>query len=206
MLTRLRSNANRIIIRIARICLRLNISPNLITLSGLILSIFAIPCAVFKNYILLFLVIVLASFMDIVDGATARLGGRTTAFGGILDSVCDRIEEFSFLISLYFMGMSAPLVLIAITISYTISYLRALGEIRGIKMEGIGLLERGERLILIASTVLLLLLFNGKPVTNLDILIYEIPIVLMIFLGIVTIVQRILYLYQQTLRIKNDDR
>ncbi|MEM2698090.1 MAG: CDP-alcohol phosphatidyltransferase family protein [Ignisphaera sp.] len=206
MLTRLRSNANRIIIRIARICLRLNISPNLITLSGLILSIFAIPCAVFKNYILLFLVIVLASFMDIVDGATARLGGRTTAFGGILDSVCDRIEEFSFLISLYFMGMSAPLVLIAITISYTISYLRALGEIRGIKMEGIGLLERGERLILIASTVLLLLLFNGKPVTNLDILIYEIPIVLMIFLGIVTIVQRILYLYRWTLKIKNNDR
>jgi len=144
--------------------------------------------------------------MDIVDGATARLGGKTTAFGGILDSVCDRIEEFSFLISLYFTGMSAPLVLIAITISYTISYLRALGEIRGIKMEGIGLLERGERLILIAGTVLLLLLFNGKPVTNFGILIYEIPIVLMIFLGIVTIVQRILYLYRWTLKIKNNDR
>ncbi|MEM1561040.1 MAG: CDP-alcohol phosphatidyltransferase family protein [Ignisphaera sp.] len=206
MLTRLRSNANRIIIRVARICLRLNISPSLITLSGLILSIFAIPCAIFKNYILLFLVIVLTSFMDIVDGATARLGGKTTAFGGILDSVCDRIEEFSFLISLYFTGMSAPLVLIAITISYTISYLRALGEIRGIKMEGIGLLERGERLILIAGTVLLLLLFNGKPVTNFGILIYEIPIVLMIFLGIVTIVQRILYLYRWTLKIKNNDR
>ncbi|MEM0005706.1 MAG: CDP-alcohol phosphatidyltransferase family protein [Ignisphaera sp.] len=206
MLTRLRSNANRIIIRVARICLRLNISPSLITLSGLILSIFAIPCAIFKNYILLFLVIVLTSFMDIVDGATARLGGKITAFGGILDSVCDRIEEFSFLISLYFTGMSAPLVLIAITISYTISYLRALGEIRGIKMEGIGLLERGERLILIAGTVLLLLLFNGKPVTNFGILIYEIPIVLMIFLGIVTIVQRILYLYRWTLKIKNNDR
>lgn len=195
MLTRLRGSLNKIVVKVAYICQRSNLSPNLITLLGLAISVLAIPSAIYGNHLLLFLVIVAASFMDVLDGALARLSGRVTAFGGVLDSVCDRIEESIFLFSLHFTGVSMYLIFIGFTISYTISYLRALGETRGVKMEGIGLLERGERLILIAITVILLSVPNIKLGTLLSIHLYEIPIALLVILGIVTIVQRISYLY-----------
>lgn len=196
MLTRLRNNINEIIIKVAKICQKLRITPNYITLLGLILSLLAIPSALFKNYSLLFLVIVISSFMDVLDGAVARLNNQITTFGGVLDSVCDRIEELSFLFSLYFVGIDMSLLFIAFAISYTISYLRALGEIRGIKMEGIGLLERGDRIILIAITIFLLM-FIDASVTILSLPIYNIPIILLIILGTITVIQRILYLYHK---------
>ncbi len=195
MLTLLRNSVNRVMVRAAYVCQRLNLSPNLVTLLGLAVSTLAIPSAIYRNHLLLFLIIIIASFMDVLDGTLARLSRQVTAFGGVLDSICDRIEEFIFLLSLYIMGVSIFLVFIAFTISYTISYLRALGEIRGIKMEGIGLLERGDRIILIAITVLLLFISSNKSNTPLGIHIYEIPIVLIIILGTITMIQRILYLY-----------
>jgi len=94
-----------------------------------------------------------------------------------------------------------PLLFIAFAISYTISYLRALGEIRGVKMEGIGLLERSERIILIAITILLLMLIDAS-VTFLSISVYEIPIILLIILGTITMIQRILYLYHKLQKTK----
>jgi archaetidylinositol phosphate synthase len=201
MLTRLRNNINEIINKIAKICRKLRIAPNYITLLGLILSLFAIPSALFKNYPLLFLIIVTSSFMDVLDGAVARLNNQITTFGGVLDSVCDRIEESIFLFSLYFVGIDMPLLFIAFVISYTISYLRALGEIRGVKMEGIGLLERGERIILIAITILLLM-FIDTSVAFLSLSIYKIPIILLIILGTITMIQRIHYLYHKLQKTK----
>ena len=66
---------------------------------------------------------------------------------------------------------------------------------RGVKLEGVGLLERGERIILIVITVLLLAVFNGTPITILCVSIYEIPILVLVALGIITILQRIFHLY-----------
>src|SRR6185312_14719136 len=39
------------------------------------------------------LVFVVGSILDILDGALARAGGKTTPFGAFLDSTTDRISE-----------------------------------------------------------------------------------------------------------------
>lgn len=194
MLTRLRGNLNSAVSRVAYVLQKLNLSPNLVTLTGLALSLLAIPIAFYRNSVLLFLIIVMTSFMDVLDGALARLSKRVTAFGGVLDSLCDRIEESIFLFSLHLTGVSMYIVFVAFAVSYTISYLRSLGEVRGVKMEGVGLMERGERLVLIAIAALLST-FSYRLNILLNISVSEIPVVVLVVLGTITIIQRILHLY-----------
>lgn len=194
MLTRLRGNLNSAVSRVAYVLQKLNLSPNLVTLTGLALSLLAIPIAFYRNNVLLFLIIVMTSFMDVLDGALARLSKRVTAFGGVLDSLCDRIEESIFLFSLHLTGVSMYIVFVAFAVSYTISYLRSLGEVRGVKMEGVGLMERGERLVLIAIAALLSA-FSYRLNILLNISVSEIPVVVLVVLGTITIIQRILHLY-----------
>ncbi|WP_243675853.1 hypothetical protein [Vulcanisaeta distributa] len=88
------------------------------------------------------------------------IGGRTSRLGAFLDSTLDRYVDFIALIDLWIISnrglLSILSLLFAILGSLMTSYARARAEALGIKMMGIGLLEREERLILI---LLILLIF-----------------------------------------------
>jgi len=193
MLTRFRKQINLYIDRIAYIFLKVNIKPNTITLLGLIISVTSIPLAYFNYLIPLLFIIVLSAFMDVLDGAVARLSANVTPFGGVLDSFCDRIEELFYIMSLIIIGLPIHLGLISLALSYLTSYVRALGELRGLNMEGIGIAERAERILLILISILLAIILQGHELFVLGL---TIPIIILILLSFITVLQRIYYIYR----------
>jgi len=191
MLTRLRQRISKYLEIVGIKLYRCRLTPNAITLIGLFLSMLCPVAAFFRELVFVMVLMLLSSLADVMDGALARAFGRVTKFGSVLDSFSDRVSEFMFFYSLVLLGIRIELTLIALSVSFLVSYLRALGEKFGIKMEGVGLLERGERLIL------LLIAFIGILV-HLDI-IANISILLLILLGCITVIQRLLHL-QKLLR------
>ena len=96
-------------------------------------------------------VLLIAGFFDIVDGQVARVSQKITKSGGFLDSVFDKIAEVAIFLGILVGGFAEPyLVFLAITFSLLVSYTRSRAESLGIKLQGIGIGERAERLLVIA--------------------------------------------------------
>ena len=136
------------------------LSPNFWTGLGLVLA-FASATAYalngqtsnpWLNYSVIGGVLLLISgFFDIVDGQVARYTKKVSKRGGFLDSVFDKIAEVAIFAGLLIGGYAQPLwILLAITISLLVSYSRSRAESLGMKLQGIGIGERAERLIVIA--------------------------------------------------------
>jgi len=95
--------------------------------------------------------LLISGFFDIVDGQVARVSKKTSKKGGFLDSVFDKIAEVAIFLGILIGGYSQPhLILVAITLSLLVSYTRARAESLGIKLQGVGIGERAERLLVIA--------------------------------------------------------
>ena len=98
--------------------------------------------------------------MDILDGALARAGGKSTPFGAFIDSTTDRIREAAMLaaIGLIFMREGNEVALgfafAAIVGSMLVSYTRAKAEIIGLKGD-VGLGSRAERVVVITAGLVL---------------------------------------------------
>jgi archaetidylinositol phosphate synthase len=96
-------------------------------------------------------VLLIAGFFDIVDGQVARVSQKITKTGGFLDSVFDKIAEVAIFLGILVGGFTEPyLVFLAIALSLLVSYTRSRAESLGIKLQGIGIGERAERLLVIA--------------------------------------------------------
>lgn len=125
---------------------------------------------------------------DTLDGAVARLTNRVSKFGGLLDSVIDRVADTLFILGFYFL-FSIPLELILVTIfqSLLISYIRARAEVdlAGKKLN-VGIIERPERLLIIVIALLLEILFPLKSIA------FWIFVILNL-LSFVTIIQRLVF-------------
>jgi len=150
--------------------LRLGITPNTMTVVGLVLSLAAAhfyyiaPSTTLRFYYLAAFLLGFSGLCDAVDGTMARLGNRVTSFGGYLDSVLDRYSDGVVIlgITLGLLGTSILGVdivvwgLAAVIGSITVSYSRAKAESLGIQMEGVGFAERAERAAIIVVTSLFL--------------------------------------------------
>ena len=97
------------------------------------------------------IVLLVAGFFDIVDGQVARATKKITKTGGFLDSVFDKIAEVAIFFGILVGGFAEPyLVFLAISLSLLVSYTRSRAESLGVKLQGIGIGERAERLLVIA--------------------------------------------------------
>ena len=95
--------------------------------------------------------LLVSGFFDIVDGQVARATKKTSKKGAFLDSVFDKIAEVAIFLGILIGGFAEPyLVLLAICLSLLVSYSRSRAESLGIKLQGIGIGERAERLLVIA--------------------------------------------------------
>ena len=146
---------------LARFLKRIGLSPGSVTILGLLLSgatAYLLSAGQFLGGALLLL---LSSVMDMADGAVARLYGRSTAFGALLDSTADRIAEAGvFLGLLVFYVNTSPvsipevvLIHLALVGSFMVSYLRARGEGLGVDCR-VGIMTRPERVIVLAVGLL----------------------------------------------------
>ena len=140
----------------ARFLHTLKLTPNTVTLLGLVVTGIAAYLASQGTFLLAGLVFLLASILDMLDGALARLTDGGTRFGAVLDSVADRLSESLLLLGLviFYLGddyeAGVVLVFLVLVTSFMVSYVRARGEALGISMQGIGLVTRTERVIVLA--------------------------------------------------------
>jgi len=174
---------------LARILARTGITPNTLTLLGFLLSLI-VAWVLAQGHLFLggFLVIISSGF-DLLDGALARVTGRVTAFGAILDSTLDRFAEAALLfgLSVFYLGQyrvtEVVLIYLVLVGSLAVSYVRARAEGLGLKCE-VGFLARPERVIILA----LGLIFNQVLIA----------LWILAVLTHVTVGQRLYHLWRET--------
>ncbi|MFI5407495.1 MAG: CDP-alcohol phosphatidyltransferase family protein, partial [Nitrososphaerales archaeon] len=160
MLNNLRNRFDPIIEKVGRGFASLGFGPSFWTWVGLGLSIISAimfslhsPAIGVDWYTATFLgslFLLFAGFFDIVDGAVARVTKRTSALGGYLDSVLDKVSEIIVFIGILIGSFTNPvLVLVALSLSLLVSYTRARGEGLGVDLKGKGIAERAERVLII---------------------------------------------------------
>jgi len=97
------------------------------------------------------ILLLVSGFFDMVDGQVAKVTGKTSKKGSYFDSMFDKIAEVAIFLGILIGGYAEPyLVLLAITLSLLVSYARAKSDALNIKLQGVGIGERAERLLVIA--------------------------------------------------------
>ena len=134
---------------------KLKISPNLLSVFGLILGIIAAVFIALDDLILAALFLVIGAIADLFDGSLARKFNKETDFGAFLDSVIDRLQELSIFIGATYLLISkenyewAILPVLTLGLSFLVSYSRARGEGLGIQTKDSGIVTRPERLLIL---------------------------------------------------------
>ena len=154
MLNNLRDSLKPVLQKIGKSFAATGLSPNIFTGIGLALAFVAsIIYGIGYEFSLIFggIALLASGFFDIVDGQVARVSQKVTRTGGFLDSVFDKIAEVAVFLGILIGGFAEPyLVFLAITLSLLVSYTRSRAESLGVKLQGIGIGERAERLLVIA--------------------------------------------------------
>lgn len=185
MLSKFRQHISKIINPLARTIAKTGISPNTLTLLGLFSSIVYLIFILHKIYIISLAMVILAGFFDVIDGAVAKLTGKVTKIGEFLDSTLDRLSDAILIIGLIFMRFNIFVIILLLIFSFLISYVRAKGELLGLKIEGRGLIERAERIIFIV--VIIVAYMVNFEIANIIVLIF-------LVLTIVTFIDRTIFI------------
>ena len=145
---------------------RTRVTPNALTTAGVVLCALASVLVYFEyqNELLFFwsgaVVFVIGSILDILDGALARAGGKTTPFGAFVDSTTDRISEAFMLGAIALVltrdgnELGVGLTVAAIAGSFLVSYARARAEALGLRGD-VGIGSRAERVVVITAGLVL---------------------------------------------------
>jgi CDP-diacylglycerol--glycerol-3-phosphate 3-phosphatidyltransferase len=145
---------------------RTRITPNALTATGVTLCAAASVLVLFQGrdkllfYWLAAVVFVLGSLLDILDGALARAGGKTTPFGAFLDSTTDRVSEGFMLTAIaWVLATTHHPVFVAVAVaavagSFLVSYTRARAEALGLRGD-VGIGSRAERVVVITAGLVL---------------------------------------------------
>jgi CDP-diacylglycerol--glycerol-3-phosphate 3-phosphatidyltransferase len=181
----------------------LGVTPNLLTVIGLLLSILT-AIVIAQGFLFAGgLLVLFAGIFDMFDGAMARVRNDATTFGAFLDSTLDRYSEGIILFGLLFYALQHPglqdplwpvlheqtwmiaFTYIAMVGSIMVSYTKARAEGLGLECKT-GLLARPERVIILAIGLL----------TNTGIW----ALALLAVFANVTAVERILFVWRTTTR------
>ncbi len=145
------------------------LNPTYFTLLGLLVNLLAAAAFLYGRWLGAGFLILGAGLCDMLDGAVARSYGRVTKFGGFLDSVIDRYSDLVLLIGLiiyyahrhnmHLLILTAVVAIGTILIPYT----RARAEVF-IPHCDVGIMERAERIILLAAGSIFQSTFQLMPV------------------------------------------
>ena len=151
---RIGAGGKRIVDSIVNLLASLHVHPNILTLIGLVINIFAMVLFAKGIFVWAALVIMFAGIFDIVDGEVARRTKRVTKFGAFFDSVIDRYSDMLLLLGLIiwyakidrilYVGLTGLVLIGSVLTSYTRA--RAESLIPSCK---VGFLERPERIVLL---------------------------------------------------------
>ncbi len=209
----------KIIDPLVRGMIKIGITPNFVTGTGLVLNIVA--CCIFifgathgdrGDFTLVGwggFVILFAGLFDMMDGQVARIGKMSSRYGALFDSVLDRYSElimfFGICYYLILQGyfFSSLFAFIALIGSMMVSYVRARAEGLGIQCKG-GFMQRPERIIIISLGAIFCGVFyyffgdykvfiSGLPFPVFEpVLIFIIPLVFVAVFANITAIGRLL--------------
>jgi CDP-diacylglycerol--glycerol-3-phosphate 3-phosphatidyltransferase len=158
-----------------------SLNPNWLTVMGALVSFVAALVLAQGRFLAGGIAILVGGFFDLIDGVVARHFGTSSSFGAFLDSSLDRFVDMALLLGLAFhygsQGEFVPQFLaeVVLVCSIMTSYAKARAELVIPHLPG-GMLERGERIGLLAAGAIL------------DIMV---PILWVLALGtVITVVQR----------------
>jgi archaetidylinositol phosphate synthase len=165
LLDKLRGRLAVLFAALGKAAASVGVSPNAWTFVGLLVSFLAAVSfwsSGYRGELLGGLLILASGFLDVVDGAVARVTGRMSKQGAFLDSTLDRVAEVAIYLGILTGGLAnAALVLLALSFSLLVSYTRARGEALGASLAGVGIGERSERLLVLAIASILGLTYYG---------------------------------------------
>ncbi len=173
---------------VVRILARTPVTPSAITWFGFALAVAAAVLIAMGHLLIAGVMVLVAGFFDMLDGALARRTNRVTHFGALLDSTLDRLAEGGLLLAILFLFAkeeSTTGVLLAggvLIASLLVSYIRARAEALGLECT-VGLFTRPERVIVLALGLLL----GGL----------EIALSIIAALSLLTVGQRLVYVWHQ---------
>ena len=184
-----RRNLRPVFESIAVLLHRLHLTPNVITLLGLLLSIGTAVLIISDRLLAAGLLYIIGAGSDAIDGTLARLTDSRSKFGAFWDSTLDRLGESIVVAAIgYWAALQGDMTgliiaFVALTASFLVSYTRARAEGLGLQCN-VGIGTRVERfLILVVALVI------GYPVYGLA---------LIATLAAITVVQRIYFVWRQT--------
>ena len=129
--------------------------------------------------------LLVSGFFDVIDGQVARVTGTTSPRGAFLDSTFDKIAEVAIFVGLGSGGLASPeLVALALGMSLLVSYTRSKADALGIRVQGLGIGERAERLLVIA----LLGMIPGMM---------DAAVLIVAVIAAITLAQRIRFIHKQ---------
>jgi len=135
---------------------RLGITPNALTVFGVVIAGSAAYLASIGQLWGAGAILLFSSVFDLFDGTLARASGTVSSFGALLDSSVDRISETVVFLGLlaYYLArddnQGVVLVYLALAGSVMVSYVRARSEGLGIENK-VGVMTRTERVFLMVG-------------------------------------------------------
>ena len=184
---------------LARLLLRLGISPDVVTLVGT-LGVCGGALAFYPRHSFFWGTIVITAFVfsDTLDGIMARLSGRSGNWGAYLDSTLDRVGDAAIFggLVLWYAGdgrdtLMAALALACLILGSVVSYSKARAEGLGMTAN-VGIAERADRLVAVLAATGLVGL--GVPEILLTVV-----LALLAVASLITVCQRVLTVRRQAL-------
>ena len=140
---------------------RIRITPNALTILGLV---FGILLYMNSNALWAPLILVISLICDGVDGSLAIITGKSSKWGGLLDSVVDRLTEVFWILALYSLGVDSKILIAVLILASAQEYLRA--RAGGVGLTQVGVVTVAERPVRASFVFIALVAFN----LNLEIL------------------------------------
>jgi CDP-diacylglycerol---glycerol-3-phosphate 3-phosphatidyltransferase len=163
------------------------LTPNAISVTGLVLNLVAAVLVWQEMYILGGIAFIVGSVCDTLDGRYSRMSGKGSQFGAFLDSTLDRIEEGIVLtaVAAVFAAhddqFAAAATVVAVLASLMVSYTRARAEALGVECK-VGIASRAVRVVILSIGILFADLGLLAP-----------SVYVLAGLGTVTVLQRIFH-------------
>ena len=140
---------------------RIRITPNALTILGLV---FGVLLYMKANAIWAPLILVISLICDGVDGSLAIITGKSSKWGGLLDSVVDRLTEVFWILALYSLGVDLKILITVLILASAQEYLRA--RAGGVGLTQVGVVTVAERPVRASFVFIALVAIN----LNLEIL------------------------------------
>ncbi|MBI9115305.1 phosphatidylinositol phosphate synthase [Sanguibacter suaedae] len=202
MLSRLRGAMAALLTPLARVLLRIGVTPDAVTVLGTV-GVVAVALWAFPTDRLTLGAVVIGLFavLDSLDGTMARLSGRSGPWGAFLDSTLDRAADagiFCGLLAFFLLHTDGTLrtwgmvsALCCLVLGNLVSYARARAE--GLDMTAsVGIAERAERLVVS-------LLAAGLVGLGLPVVVLVVALAVLAAASGVTVVQRMATVRTQAL-------